>query len=83
MNEETLVITSLLRYHGLQAVSIGRFRVLIEYLEEVIGTRPSVSPLQDQETTNLESYLLFLFTVYGTYVEWSKVLIRILGVWVS
>lgn len=45
MSIKRKVITSLLRYHGLHGVSIGRLRVLIEYLEEVIGTRASVSPL--------------------------------------
>lgn len=42
---EISVITSLLRYHGRQAVTIGRLSALTEYLEEVIGTLASVSPL--------------------------------------
>lgn len=39
-------ITSWLVYHGYQAVSTGSFKVFIEYLDDVIGTCPSMSPLQ-------------------------------------
>ena len=39
-------ITSLaLRYHGYQGVLMGRLRLDIEYLVDVIGTTPSMSPL--------------------------------------
>lgn len=40
-------ITSLaLRYHGYQGVLMGRLRLDIEYLVDVTGTTPSMSPLQ-------------------------------------
>ena len=66
--QESSSITSLLRYHGRQAVSVGRLRVFIEYLEAVMGTKASVSPLQNQEKEFFDN---LLFSEYVTYLTRS------------
>ncbi|GJU34202.1 zinc finger, CCHC-type containing protein [Tanacetum coccineum] len=54
-------------YHGLQAVSIGRLKVLIEYLEAVIGTQASVYPLAVGHT--IDSLSIF---PSAYYVQWRS-----------
>ena len=53
-------ITSLLEYHGRQAVSTGSLKVLIECLDDVIGTRPSTSPLQVSEEYNVSVVMWYI-----------------------
>ncbi|GJX54681.1 hypothetical protein Tco_0283050 [Tanacetum coccineum] len=58
---------SRIMYHGLQAVSIGRLKVLIEYLEAVIGTQASVYPLAVGHT--IDSLSIF---PSAYYVQWRS-----------
>ncbi|GJV00185.1 putative reverse transcriptase domain-containing protein [Tanacetum coccineum] len=68
-SEESRIMWTLsyILYHGLQAVSIGRLKVLIEYLEAVIGTQASVYPLAVGHT--IDSLSIF---PSAYYVQWRS-----------
>jgi len=59
------VITSFPEYHGRHVVSTGSFKAFTEYLDDVMGTRPSVSPLYCRATMLHKSH-------YSTVLDVTK-----------